>query len=126
MMEIPMEYTGINFKDKLEKFSDLWTPRIVAQFNNYHIKLVKVKGEFTWHEHIETDELFLVIDGSLDIHLRDGKVTLQAGEVFVVPKGVEHRPSAEKECHLMLIEPAGTVNTGNTVNAMTVQENIWI
>ena len=121
-----MEYIGVKFKDKFEKFFDLWMQRIVSQFNNYHIKLVKVKGEFTWHNHTDTDEFFLVLDGTLDIHFRDGKVKLDPGEMFVVPKGMEHKPSAEKECHILLIEPAGTINTGNIVNAMTVQENIWI
>ena len=121
-----MEYLSINLKDKLDKFSDHWVPRIVSQFNNYHIKLVKVKGEFTWHEHPETDELFLVLDGSLDINFRDGKVKLGQGEMFVVPKGVEHKPFAEKECHVLLIEPAGTINTGNIVNVLTAQNNIWI
>ena len=126
MTEIKMEYIGVNFKDKLDKFSDLWMPRIVSQFNNYHIKLVKVKGEFTWHNHMDTDEFFLVLDGNLDIHFRDGKVKLDPGEMFVVPKGMEHKPSAEKECHILLIEPAGTINTGNKINAMTVMDNIWI
>jgi mannose-6-phosphate isomerase-like protein (cupin superfamily) len=121
-----MEYSSINLKEKLGKFSDYWVPRIVSQFNNYHIKLVKVKGEFTWHDHEETDEFFLVLDGSLDIHFRDGKVTLEAGEMFVVPKGVEHKPIAEKECHILLIDPAGTSNTGNIVNDLTVKDNIWI
>ena len=126
MTETKMEYIGVKFKDKFEKFFDLWMQRIVSQFNNYHIKLVKVKGEFTWHNHTDTDEFFLVLDGTLDIHFRDGKVKLDPGEMFVVPKGMEHKPSAEKECHILLIEPAGTINTGNIVNAMTVQENIWI
>ena len=121
-----MEFTSINLEDKLGKFSDHWVPRIISQFNNYHIKLVKVIGEFTWHDHSETDEFFLVLDGCLEIHLRGGKVKMEAGEMFVVPKGVEHKPVAEKECHLMLIEPAGTINTGREVNALTVQENIWI
>jgi mannose-6-phosphate isomerase-like protein (cupin superfamily) len=121
-----MEYTSINFEDKLGKFSDQWVPRIVSQFNNYHIKLVKVNGEFTWHDHPETDEFFLVLNGSLEIHFRDGYVKLNEGEMYVVPKGMEHKPFAEKECHLLLIEPAGTINTGSVINSMTVQENIWI
>jgi len=125
-MELGMVYVSVNLKDKLSKFSDLWKPRIVSQFNNYHNKLVKVKGEFTWHDHPETDELFLVLDGSLDIHLQDGIVKLGAGEIFVIPKGMEHKPFAEKECHILLIEPVGTINTGNLINDMTVQENIWI
>ena len=121
-----MDYSKINLKDKLEKFSGYWTPRIVSQFNNYHIKLVKVKGEFVWHDHPETDELFLVLDGSLEIHFRDGKVKLNNGDMFVVPKGLEHRPIAENECHLLLIEPAGTINTGIILDALTAQDDIWI
>ena len=117
-----MVYSSINLKDKLGKFSDHWVPRIVSQFNNYHIKLVKGKGEFTRHDHPETDELFHVLDGSLDINFRDGKVKLGPGEMFVIPKGVEHKPFAEKECHVSLIEPAGTINTGNTVNALTAKK----
>jgi mannose-6-phosphate isomerase-like protein (cupin superfamily) len=121
-----MDYSKINLKNKLEKFSGYWAPRIVSQFNNYHIKLVKVKGEFVWHDHPETDELFLVLDGSLEIHFRDGKVKLNNGDMFVVPKGLEHRPIAESECHLLLIEPAGTINTGNIMDALTVKDDIWI
>ena len=121
-----MVYSSINLKDKLGLFSDYWAPRIVSQFNNYHIKLVKIKGEFTWHDHQDTDELFIVLNGSLDINFRDGKIKLDQGEMFVVPKGVEHKPFAEKECHVLLIEPAGTINTGNKVNVMTVPNNIWI
>jgi mannose-6-phosphate isomerase-like protein (cupin superfamily) len=121
-----MEYSSINLREKLGKFSDHWVPRIVSQFNNYHIKLVKVEGEFSWHDHSETDELFLVLDGSLVIMFRDGKVNLNAGEMFIVPKGVEHKPFAEQECQLMLIEPAGTINTGNTITSLTQQENSWI
>ena len=121
-----MEYIPVNLQDKLTKFSEHWSPRVVAQMNDYHLKLVKVQGEFTWHDHPETDEVFLVVKGKLDIHLRDGKVTLNEGEMFVVPKGVEHKPVAEEECHILLIEPAGTVNTGKVVNEKTAPNNIWI
>lgn len=121
-----MDYSKISLKDKLEKFSDYWAPRIVSQFNDYHIKLVKVKGEFVWHDHPETDELFLVLDGSLELHFRDGKVKLNNGDMFVVPKGLEHRPVAESECHILLIEPAGTINTGNKMDALTAKDDIWI
>ncbi len=121
-----MEYTKINLKEKLGKFSDQWVPRIVAQLNDYHIKLVKLQGEFVWHDHAETDELFLVLEGSLEIHLRDGKVKLNEGEMFVVPRGVEHKPVAEKECQVLLIEPVGTINTGKIEDALTVKENTWI
>ena len=121
-----MEYTKINLKDKLGKFSDYWGPRIISQLNDYHIKLVKVKGEFVWHDHSETDELFLVLAGSLEILFRNGKVKLEEGELFVVPRGVEHKPFAEKECQVLLIEPAGTKNTGNIEDALTAKDNIWI
>jgi mannose-6-phosphate isomerase-like protein (cupin superfamily) len=121
-----MEYKSVNLKEKLTKFSDLWAPRIVAQFNDYHIKVAKVMGEFAWHNHPDTDELFIVLEGSLEIHFTNGKVKLNAGEIFVVPKNVENKPFAENECQLMLIEPVGTVNTGNLVNDQTAQDNIWI
>lgn len=121
-----MDYKKINLKEKLDRFSDYWAPRIVSGFNDYHIKLVKVKGEFVWHEHPETDELFLVLDGSLEIYFRDGKVKLNEGDMFVVPKGLEHRPIVESECHILLIEPAGTINTGKIIDALTSKDNIWI
>jgi len=94
--------------------------------NNYHFKLAKVQGEFIWHDHPETDEVFIVVKGHLDIMFRDGEVSLYEGEMFVVPKGVEHKPFAENECHILLIEPAGTVNTGNVVDEKTAPNDIWI
>ncbi len=121
-----MEYRALNLSGMLEKFSDHWAPRIISGFNNYYIKLVKVKGEFVWHSHAETDELFLVLEGNLEIHLRDGVVKLSRGEMFIVPKTVEHKPVAEDECRLMLIEPAGTLNTGEVVNERTAPEDVWI
>jgi mannose-6-phosphate isomerase-like protein (cupin superfamily) len=121
-----MEYQPINLKDKLAKFSEHWSPKIVAQMNDYHIKLAKVQGEFVWHDHPETDELFMVVDGELDILFRDGQVTLKAGDLYVVPRGVEHKPVAAQECHILLFEPAGTVNTGNVQNDRTVTHNDWI
>ena len=122
-----MEYQSISLSEKLANFSEHWKPKIISSFNDYRIKLVKIKGEFVWHHHAETDELFLVLEGNLEIHLRDGKVSLEAGEMFVVPKGVEHKPVAAEECQLMLIEPAGTVNTGNVQDAaMTAEEDVWI
>ena len=121
-----MVYTKINLKDKLGIFSDYWAPRIVSKFNDYHIKLVKVKSEFVWHNHPETDELFLILEGSLEILFRDGKVKLNEGEMFVVPKGVEHKPVAKDECHIMLIEPAGTVNTGDVSGEFTAPNDVWI
>jgi mannose-6-phosphate isomerase-like protein (cupin superfamily) len=108
-----MTYQPTNLKQKLSLFTEHWSPKIIAQLNDYHFKVVKVQGEFVWHDHPETDEVFLVIEGTLVIHFRDGDVTLNAGEMYVVPKGVEHKPSAVNECQVLLIEPAGTVNTGN-------------
>ncbi len=121
-----MEYKSINLLDKFSKFSEQWSPKIIAQLNDYHFKLAKVHGKFVWHDHPETDEVFLVVKGQLDILFRDGRVTLSEGEMFVVPKGVEHKPVAEVECHIMLVEPMGTVNTGNVVDEKTVTHNDWI
>ena len=119
-------YKPINFKEKLSLFSEQWSPRVIAQLNDYHFKLAKVQGVFVWHDHPETDEVFIVVNGHLDILFRDGKVSLEEGEMFVVPKGVEHKPVAENECQLLLVEPAGTVNTGSVVNERTASNNIWI
>jgi mannose-6-phosphate isomerase-like protein (cupin superfamily) len=121
-----MEYSSINLKDKLSKFSEHWSPKIVAQLNDYHFKLAKVQGEFVWHDHPETDEVFLIVKGHLDILFRNGKVSLNEGDMFVVPKGVEHKPVAENECHIMLVEPAGTVNTGDAESDRTAPNDVWI
>jgi mannose-6-phosphate isomerase-like protein (cupin superfamily) len=107
----------INLADKLAGFSEYWSPRTVAQLNQSDIMVVKVKGEFVWHKHAETDDFFLVLKGRLDIQLRDRTVSLEPGELFVVPKGVEHRPVAQEEVHLLLIEPTGTPNTGDSATA---------
>jgi mannose-6-phosphate isomerase-like protein (cupin superfamily) len=108
---------AINLASKLSTFSEHWQPRVVGQFNGNDLMVVKAKGEFVWHKHEDTDDFFLVLKGSLDIHLRDGIVTLGPGEMFVVPKGVEHRPIATEEAHVLLIEPRGTPNTGNAATA---------
>ena len=108
---------AINLADKLSMFSEHWQPRVVGQFNGHDLMVVKVKGEFVWHKHDDTDDFFLVLSGRIIIQLRDGAVRLGPGEVFVVPKGVEHRPVAEDEAHILLIEPQGTPNTGNTATA---------
>ena len=121
-----MEFSSINLKEKLSKFAEHWSPKIVAQMNDYHLKLAKVKGEFVWHDHPETDEVFIVLAGRLTIEFRDGNVRLGAGEMFVVPKGMEHKPLAEEECHILLIEPAGTRNTGETEGNLTAPEDVWI
>ena len=121
-----MNNRPINFQEKFSKFTEHWSPKIIAQMNDYHFKLAKVQGEFIWHDHPETDEMFLVIKGRLDIHLRNGVVTLNEGEMYIVPKGVEHKPVAEKECHILLVEPAGTVNTGDVVDKKTAPNDVWI
>ena len=107
----------INLAAKLAAFTDRWSPKIVGTFNRHDIMLVKVMGEFVWHEHPDTDDLFLVLSGKLVIDLPAGAVTLGPGEVYVVPKGMQHRPRAEVETHLLLIEPAGTPNTGDPATA---------
>jgi mannose-6-phosphate isomerase-like protein (cupin superfamily) len=121
-----MNYQAINFQDKLSKFSEHWSPRIIAQMNDYHFKVVKVQGEFIWHDHPETDEVFVILKGQLEIHFRAGKVVLHEGEMFVVPKGLEHKPVAKQECHMLLVEPAGTVNTGDVVSERTAANDVWI
>ena len=121
-----MGHTAINFREKFSKFDGYWSPRVVAEMNDYQFKLAKVQGEFTWHAHPDTDEVFIIIEGRLDIEFRDCKVRLEAGEMFVVPKGVEHKPVAEHECRIMLIEPKGTVNTGETSSALTAQNDVWV
>jgi mannose-6-phosphate isomerase-like protein (cupin superfamily) len=108
---------GIDLSAKLETFSEHWSPRTVAQFNNCDVMVVKVKGEFVWHKHDDTDDFFLVLKGILDIQLRDRTVTLAPGQMYVVAKGVEHRPVAKDEVHLLLIEPTGTPNTGDAATA---------
>ena len=116
----------VNLKEKFGEFSDHWHPRIVAQLNDYQVRLVKVKGEFVWHSHPETDELFLVHQGFLTIELRNGSVRLGPGELFVVPRGVEHRPVAEEECEMLVLEPASTVNTGQAGGERTHTTLDWI
>ena len=116
----------INLQAKLQLISEQWSPKIIAQMNDYHFKLVKIEGQFVWHSHAETDEVFMVIDGSMEIELRDGRVALNSGEMVVVPKGVEHRPFAAQECSVLLIEPVGTVNTGDAGGEMTAPADTWI
>ena len=119
-------YQAINFQDKLARFSDHWAPKVVAQMNDYQLKLVKIRGEFVWHSHADTDEVFIVLDGRMRIELRDGGVDLGPGEMFVVPKGVEHKPSAQDECRILLVEPNGVVNTGDAGGAKTAPNDVWI
>ena len=116
-----MERQAINLTDKLSRFSDHWSPKIIAQLNDYHFKLVKFQGEFVWHTHMDTDEAFLVLEGAMTIHFRDGDVIVSAGEMFVVPRGVEHKPVSRGRAHVLLFEPATTRNTGNVDHALTIE-----
>lgn len=121
-----MKRNAINFEEKFSKFSAHWSPRVIAEMNNYQFKLVKVEGEFVWHDHPETDEVFIVIEGSLNIEFRDGSVTLNTGEMFVIPKGTEHKPVAQTECKIMIVEPKGVVNTGETNSTLTADNDVWV
>ena len=114
--------TTIDLAEKLTRFDDHWNPRIIADLNDSQVKLAKVQGEFVWHAHADEDELFLVLHGTLVIELRDGAVTLGPGEMVVIPKGVEHRPVAREEVHLMLVEPKGIRHTGEVESELTVHE----
>jgi mannose-6-phosphate isomerase-like protein (cupin superfamily) len=111
----------VDLAERLSQFSEHWSPKVVARLNDYEVKVVKVEGEFVWHTHEDTDELFLVIDGELTIQLREGDVVLRPGQLYVVPRGVEHRPSADGEVHAVLVEPTGVVNTGDAGGPMTAQ-----
>ncbi|MBB4278657.1 MULTISPECIES: cupin domain-containing protein [Rhizobium] len=118
--------TAINLSQKMSLIKDQWMPRVIAEMNDYQFKVVKLEGDFVWHDHPETDETFLVLDGELRIDFRDGPVTLGPGELYVVPKGVEHKPYAENEVQLMLIEPKGVLNTGHAGGDRTAENDVWI
>ena len=111
----------INLADKLSRFTDLWSPRVIAELNDYQVKLAKLEGEFVWHSHAHTDELFLIIEGQLTIELRDRAVTLGPGELYIVPRGVEHRPVAHRTAEVLMFEPAQTRNTGDVDRAYTIE-----
>ena len=117
---------AINLADKLSKITDHWQPRVVAELNDYQFKLVKIEGDFVWHSHPDTDEAFIVIEGELRIDFRDGAVTLGPGEMYVVKKGVEHKPYAAREVHMMLLEPRGVTNTGDAGGERTAPNDVWI
>ena len=122
-----MTYDAISLKDKFAVFTEQFRPKVIAQMNDTQFKLVRVEGDFIWHSHEDTDETFLVLEGELVIDFRDGRVTLGPGEMFVVPKGMEHKPYAASECKLMLIEPAGTRNTGEVAESeLTAPDDVWI
>ncbi len=121
-----MAYKSINFKEKFDLFKEQWEPKVVAEMNDYQFKIVKLEGDFVWHDHQNTDETFIVLEGDLRIDFRDGAVTIGPGEMFVVPKGVEHKPFAEKEVKLMLVEPRGVLNTGHEGGEKTATNDVWI
>ena len=120
------ELNKINLKEKLSKFSDHWSPRVIAEMNNYQFKLVKIKDDFVWHSHEDTDEVFIVIDGKMNIEFEDKTILLEEGEMFVVPRGVKHKPYSEEECKIMIVEPKGVVNTGKEGGELTADNDVWI
>ena len=121
-----MKYGSINFQQKFALFAEQWAPKLVAEMNDYQFKLVKLKGDFVWHNHKDTDETFIVLGGHLRIDFRDGAVRISAGEMFVAPKGVEHKPYAAEEVKLLLIEPRGVLNTGDAGGQRTAANDVWI
>ena len=121
-----MSYQAINLAQKFGLFSEQWQPKIIAEMNDYQFKIVKLQGDFVWHDHPDTDETFIVIDGEVRIDFRDGAVTLGPGEMFVVPRGVEHKPYAATETRVMLVEPRGVLNTGEAGGERTAENDVWI
>ena len=116
----------VNFQSKLNLFSEHWFPKVIAEMNDYQFKLVKIQGEFTWHHHLDTDETFIVLEGSMGIEFKERTVHLREGEMFVVPRGEEHKPFAENECKVLLVEPRGVVNTGESGGALTAENDVWV
>ena len=124
--ELQLTYKSINFDEKLALFTEHWAPKVISEMNDYQFKIVKIEGDFMWHDHQDTDETFIVLDGDLRIDFRDGSVNVGRGEMFVVPKGIEHKPFAEKEVRLLLIEPRGVLNTGDQRGDRTAENDVWI
>ncbi|AIC22324.1 MULTISPECIES: cupin domain-containing protein [Pseudomonas] len=122
----PIPYQSLNFAYKLSLFDDHWQARVIAEMNDYQFKLVKLQGDFIWHDHPHTDETFIVLEGQLRIDFADGQVTINQGEMFVVPKGMKHKPYAEQEVKLLLIEPKGVRNTGEEGGERTAANDVWI
>jgi mannose-6-phosphate isomerase-like protein (cupin superfamily) len=119
-------YAPINLAEKSALLTEHWQPRVIAELNDYQFKIAKIEGDFIWHDHPQTDEAFIVLEGELRIDFRDGSVLIKPGEMFVVPKGVEHKPFAASEVKMMMIEPRGTVNTGEAGGERTAQNDVWI
>ena len=121
-----MRSAPVNLQEKFARFSEPWSPRVIAEMNDYQFKLVRLRGEFVWHQHADTDEVFIVIEGEMILRFRDREIPLRTGELYVVPKGVEHQPYAPAECKVMLVEPKGVINTGATGGSLTAQNDVWI
>ncbi|WP_448109311.1 cupin domain-containing protein [Pseudomonas azerbaijanoccidentalis] len=119
-------YKSLNFAEKIARIDAYWSPRVIVEMNDYQFKVVKLLGDFIWHDHLDTDETFIVLEGRLRIDFRDGHVLVNAGEMYVVPKGVEHKPCAEQEVKLLLIEPKGVLNTGSEGGERTAENDVWI
>ncbi|MFJ7798717.1 cupin domain-containing protein [Pseudomonas sp. NPDC096950] len=119
-------FQSLNFLQKIDLIDQHWSPRVIAEMNDYQFKVVKLLGDFIWHDHLDTDETFIVLEGQLRIDFRDGHVLISAGEMYVVPKGIEHKPSAEQEVKLLLIEPRGVINTGSEGGERTAVNDLWI
>ncbi len=120
------EVEKINLKSKFQKFTDQWSPKVIGEMNDYQFKLVKIENDFTWHKHDDTDETFLVIEGKMGIEFEDQTVELSEGEMIVIPKGKKHKPYADKEAKIMIIEPKGVINTGDVTNDLTAKNDQWV
>ena len=116
----------INLKSKFQEFTDQWSPKVIEEMNDYQFKLVKIENDFTWHKHDNTDETFLVIEGKMGIEFEDQTVELSEGEMIVIPKGKKHKPFADKEAKIMIIEPKGVTNTGDVINDFTAENDQWV
>ena len=116
----------INFKSKFSKFNDQWSPKVIAEMNDYQFKLVKIEDDFTWHKHDDTDEVFIVLDGQIFIEFENETIEINEGEMLVVPAGIKHKPFAEREAKIMLVEPSGVINTGDNEGELTAPNDQWI
>ena len=116
----------INLKSKFEKFNDLWAPKVIAELNDYQFKLVRIREEFVWHQHEDTDEVFIVLEGTMSIEFEDRTVDVNEGEMIVVPKGIKHKPYAKEEAKIMIVEPTGVLNTGDAEGELTADNNQWV
>ncbi len=123
---VPKNYQSINFTNKFSLFSEQWSQKVIAEMNDYQFKVARLQGDFIWHDHTDTDEAFIILEGQLRIDFRDGHVLISQGEMYVVPRGVEHKPYADQEVKLLLIEPRGVVNTGDEGGDRTSALDVWI